>query len=363
MSKELLSIQYLRGLAAILVIYHHIFSTKGLEYLFLPSLGGFGVDIFFVISGFVMWYTTAEAKISTLEFWRRRVVRVVPLYWIFLAAVVVGALSFPNLWNSTVITPENTIKSFLFIPHYHVVQKIIAPILIPGWSLNYEMFFYFLFGITLLVPSRTLRGFVLTFFLSGLVLLGVVFHPTGALAATYTSAELLKFLDGMIVAMICRLEFIKGATFGLSLICAGVLQFTVYDAGVLNFIGLSPTLIVAGSLALEHKMRRAPSSIFRSIGNASYSIYLSHLFFLKLGELGLRHFGLFGLSTAIDVTYMIAVLLFAIGGGILVCHFIERPILLLFQKRHALVSTKSDASSRLGKADRWKNEADDLRNG
>src|SRR6185295_16016614 len=137
MTKEVIAVQYLRGIAAAIVVLHHLFSTKGLEYLFLPSLGGFGVDIFFIISGFIMWHTTAESDISALEFWRRRIVRVVPLYWFFLSVMVIAALLAPRVFNSTVITPENVVKSYLFIPHYHVVQNnLIAPILIPGWSLN-----------------------------------------------------------------------------------------------------------------------------------------------------------------------------------------------------------------------------------
>src|SRR5579863_980395 len=145
MSKEIFAIQYLRGMAAVIVVLHHIFSTRGLEYLFLPWFGGFGVDIFFVISGFIMWQTTAAVEIGPVEFWRRRIIRIVPLYWIFLTVLLIAASLLPSVLYTTVINPESTIKSFLFVPYYHESQKIIAPILIPGWSLNYEMFFYFLF--------------------------------------------------------------------------------------------------------------------------------------------------------------------------------------------------------------------------
>src|ERR1700730_7383601 len=137
MSRELIAIQYLRGAAAVIVVVHHLLSTPGIEYLLLPNLGRFGVKIFFAISGFIMWHATATANISPTEFWRRRIIRVVPLYWIFLTLLMVGVFLFPTRFHTMVITPENTIKSFLFIPHYHVVQaNLIAPILIPGWSLN-----------------------------------------------------------------------------------------------------------------------------------------------------------------------------------------------------------------------------------
>lgn len=341
MSKELFAIQYLRGLAAAIVVLHHLFSTRGLEYMFLPWLGGVGVDIFFVISGFIMWHTTAEVQIGTIEFWRRRIIRIVPLYWTFLFAIVIAALLVPRLFYTTAINLENTIKSFLFIPHRHAVQNIIAPILIPGWSLNYEMFFYLLFGAALIAPSRPRRAILLATLLLGLVLLGLVFQPTGAIAATYTSSGLLKFLDGIVLAIIYRLKPGKfnDTTLGLILVSVGIFSLFIPDSstfGLLeSFVGLSPALIVAGALALEPALASAPNLLFLTVGNASYSIYLSHLFFLRLPELGWRHFALFGSSKYLDATYVTVALIFSIAGGVLVYRLVERPMLSLLQRRRA----------------------------
>jgi exopolysaccharide production protein ExoZ len=345
MSKEILSIQYLRGVAALLVVFHHIFSPQGLGYIFLPWLGSFGVDIFFVISGFVMWHTTAGATISVFGFWRRRITRIVPLYWIFLTAVVFGAMSFPDLFHTTVVGSENTAKSFLFIPHPHVVQNMIAPILIPGWSLNYEMFFYFLFGLTLLASSRAFRVVLLGLLIFGLVLSGLVFEPEGAVIATYTSPALLKFFDGIILGVLYRSSFGSRPrpTIGVLLIVAGVVA-SLYHARTLSFIGFAPTMIVAGSLAFESELRRAPNSILHSIGDASYSIYLSHLFFIRALELGWLHFAVFGLSKAADAVYVIVALLFAVSGGVLVSRFVERPVLSLLQMRRVPILASCCAS-------------------
>jgi exopolysaccharide production protein ExoZ len=322
--KELIGVQYLRGIAAMLVVLHHSGATQ---------LGPFGVNIFFVISGFVMWATTAAIDVSPLVFWRRRLVRIVPLYWLFLSLLVAVAVSAPQYLNTTEITPENVIKSFLFIPHFHVVQKFIAPILIPGWSLNYEMFFYFIFGIALVIKSETRRAIAIVIFLWSLVLLGLSFHPAGAVAATYTNPGLLLFLDGVILAMIYRARNIGSVTLGAILVGIGVLTRAIGvtdDFGL--FAGLSPVLIVAGTLALEPALRRAPSVLLHTAGNASYSIYLSHLFFLRLSELGWRHFVGGGSSRVLDATYVTFSLIFAIGGGIAIHYFIERPMLLLFHQ-------------------------------
>jgi peptidoglycan/LPS O-acetylase OafA/YrhL len=134
---------------------------------------------------------------------------------------------------------------------------------------------------------------------------------------------------------------------GLTLVSVGLLLLFVSDSSVFglleNFVGLSPTLIVAGALALEPAIVGAPNLLFLTIGNASYSIYLSHLFFLRLPELGWQHFAFFGSSKALDATYVTLALLFAIVGGILIYHFIERPMLLLIRRRRTLISAKSKA--------------------
>jgi exopolysaccharide production protein ExoZ len=334
--KELIGVQYLRGVAAMLVVLHHL-------YFYDTQLGPFGVKIFFVISGFVMWLTTAAVDVSPVLFWRRRLVRIVPLYWLFLSLLVAIALTLPQHLKSTDITPETAVKSFLFIPHFHAVQKFIAPILIPGWSLNFEMFFYFIFGIALLIKPAARRAIIVGIILWGLVLLGLSLHPEGAVAATYTSPDLLLFFDGIILAMIYRAYSIDSAMLGVILICIGVLLQFIGAPGDLrlfdNFIGLSPALIVAGTLALEHVIRRAPSSVLHTIGNASYSIYLSHLFFLRLSELGWWHLVAVGSSEVLEVIYLAFSSIFAIGGGVTVHYFIERPMLLLFHQRK--IATKS----------------------
>jgi exopolysaccharide production protein ExoZ len=334
-AKELLGVQYLRGVAVVLVVIHHLY-TDEIRYLFIPQLGDFGVDIFFVISGFIMWHTTAQTRISVIEFWRHRIVRIVPLYWIFLSIVVAVALLAPQDLKSTVITPENAVKSFFFIPHFHVVQKIIAPILIPGWSLNYEMYFYFLFGVALLVPSRPLRATLLTVLLLGLVMLGFVVQPKGPIAVTYTNPELLKFLDGIILAILYRSNRLNGTILGSALLLIGILSHSISVSGNYNlfenFVGLSSTAVVAGVLALEPVLRRSPSILLHTVGNASYSIYLSHLFFVRLLELGWQHFLSLGWSELLDGTYVVLVFAFAMTGGIMVYYGIERPTLSLLRR-------------------------------
>jgi exopolysaccharide production protein ExoZ len=327
--KEIIGIQYLRGIAAILVVLHHLYFDN-------TQLGPFGVQVFFVISGFVMWLTTAGVNISPALFWRRRLVRIVPLYWLFLSLLVAVELSASQYLKTTQLTLATVVKSFLFVPHFHAVQKLIAPILIPGWSLNYEMFFYFIFGFALLIKSDARRVIIIGVVIWSLVLTGLWLQPEGAVAATYTNPDLLLFLDGIVLAIIYRTYNIDGVIFGVTLICIGVLTQSIGVPGSLglfgNFMGLSPALIVGGTLALEPALRHKPSAVLYTIGNASYSIYLSHLFFLRLSELGWRHFVAFGSGELLEVTYVAAAFILAIAGGVAVHFFVERPMLLLFKR-------------------------------
>jgi exopolysaccharide production protein ExoZ len=344
---EVITIQYLRGAAAAIVVISHLTSTYGLEYLYQPRLGDFGVDIFFVISGFIMWHTTVEADMTTIEFWQRRISRIVPQYWIFLTLLVIISFSIPQSLHSTFITPENTIKSFLFIPHYNISIHMVAPILIPGWSLNYEMFFYFVFGLSLFIQSRQSRYVAILVTLVTLVSIGWILQPTNAIALTYTNYALVKFIAGILLAIAYRAGTLNNPVLGLGFILALPISIFVYATGrsiltnFVDFFALSPTLIVGGALALESIARAKPSTILGEIGNASYSIYLSHLFFLRLLEEGWRRLAGLGASATMDATYILAGLVFAVVGGVAVYHLVERPLLLLLRKRRKpLVNSK-----------------------
>lgn len=91
-------IQYLRGLAAFLVIVYHSMVMSVVSPYFSNPVGEFGVDIFFVISGFVMWVTTESKKNNTLSFWISRIFRVIPLYWMFTLSIVLAAILVPSLF-------------------------------------------------------------------------------------------------------------------------------------------------------------------------------------------------------------------------------------------------------------------------
>jgi exopolysaccharide production protein ExoZ len=267
---QILGIQYLRAAAALMVVFHHAIVPQ--SWLFDPlagfDVGARGVDIFFVISGFVMF--TAARNEPILTFYFRRVIRVVPLYWL----ATIASASLHVVQTGDGISRLNLLKSFMFIPFSNPTHGgLVWPLLVPGWTLNYEMFFYFIFGLALLLrkPVAFTGGVILT-----LVATGFLAQPSGAIAVTYTQPILLEFLAGILVAKAYQRfgfrRFAPALPLGVCVLMAG--QFTHIPSPITG--GIGATLIVIGVLALEHRssVRSWPFPLL--LGKASYSIYLVH---------------------------------------------------------------------------------------
>nr|WP_272210084.1 acyltransferase [Marinicella sp. W31]MDC2875947.1 acyltransferase [Marinicella sp. W31] len=146
---QLISIQILRAVAALSVVTGHTINEihqVGVPYPELPFNFGIGVDIFFIVSGFVMVLTSGKLVTrpgASLEFMRRRIIRVVPLYWFYTTGMLLALLLFPTQLNHSTTTFQQVACSFLFLPCVSAYGNY-QPVLSLGWTLNYEMFFYVL---------------------------------------------------------------------------------------------------------------------------------------------------------------------------------------------------------------------------
>ncbi|MEI7432578.1 MAG: acyltransferase, partial [Betaproteobacteria bacterium] len=188
MQNQLKTLQILRAIAATSVVYYHVKC--------LPNFGSFGVDIFFVISGFVMSLIVANGE-STTRFAINRVARIVPLYWLLTSAVLVLTLFYPALFDSTTADFYNYLKSLFFIPYYKE-SGYLHPMLTMGWSLNYEMFFYACIWLSVIAFGRR-------FFFSTLFLLIVSYILLGNLVENrvmnsfFGDYMVFEFMAGMIL--------------------------------------------------------------------------------------------------------------------------------------------------------------------
>jgi peptidoglycan/LPS O-acetylase OafA/YrhL len=280
-------LQVLRAVAALMVVMHHArLSVPGGGGW--PSFGASGVDIFFVISGFVMAYTTAEqtgslgARLrSAGRFLRKRAVRIVPLYWLAL------------LWTARKDLLQGRFDSdlaadFFFVPHPNAMfHSWLTPTLQQGWTLNYEAFFYVLFAVAILFGSARIG--VLLGALAALAAAGWALAAIGWPADIDSAAGIARRFYGHDIV----LEFGYGVLLERLAARRGTVPLPVprpaaWIALVLGFIliafghdlppralmeGVPAALIVwAGIQAFAGV--RAP--VLELLGAASYSIYLFH---------------------------------------------------------------------------------------
>ncbi|WP_321948525.1 acyltransferase [Paraburkholderia sp. J10-1] len=272
--QKLKSLTVLRAVAATTVIFFHIMSPTG------HTFGEFGVDIFFVISGFVIALVLDNPELTAQRFLADRIARIVPLYWVLTFGVFVGALIAPELLNSTTADLGNLLKSLFFIP-YRKESGQIFPMLFVGWTLNYEMLFYAVTAVSLIVMRRH-RLLLTSALLLAIFCAAKASHSHGVFAAFYTNQRMFEFPLGILAYQLWKF----GVRIKLPL--AGCMAIAAYawmawinwhdlSNAPLLYYGLPAFVLIASTLSLESATGSGwvtRAAIF--IGNASYAIYLSH---------------------------------------------------------------------------------------
>jgi exopolysaccharide production protein ExoZ len=322
--KRLDGIQYLRAAAALGVVVFHAAERTGAHF----AIGAAGVDVFFVISGFIMWVIASDRAPSPSAFLRDRIERIAPLYWIATAVMVAGALAglFPNLR----LTPQYVLSSLLFIPARSPSTGDIWPVLVQGWTLNYEMFFYKLFAVTLFLPARRRFAVLAALFLA-LVSAGWLLDPATPLLKTWTDPLLLEFLLGMAIGK----AWLKGAVpplmAGLGLMVAAAAGFAFVGATYIGFtpfmLGPLSAALLLGVLALEKRAVVPRLPLVSYLGDASYSIYLWHAMAISVvAKVGLM------LALPASITFTAAILL-GVAFGAAAHETLEKPIAAFMKNR------------------------------
>ncbi len=286
-SETLYSVQYLRAAAALAVVLYHISAlsqvTWGLDPERIDHVGAAGVDLFFVISGFVMAMIVARpGAFDGREFWIRRVARVVPAYWVITLVVFVLAWSMPSLFNSTTADLSTLLASLAFIALDHGDGST-APLLVVGWTLNYEIFFYAVVALTAgLFGDRKLIG--ASAVLVCLIGLGQIFNPSSLTLAFYTDPILLEFVFGIVVYQVWnRTPQARPSLAQLAIFLLGALLLIAQwerPAGELRmlFWGIPSMAVLYGGLGTL-SLR---SALLARLGDWSYALYLTHVFVVTL---------------------------------------------------------------------------------
>ncbi|MGR3420528.1 MAG: acyltransferase family protein [Paracoccus sp. (in: a-proteobacteria)] len=325
---KLPGLQLLRFAAAFAVVLFHIGSGYQIEFgnSYNPFyFGSAGVDVFFVLSGFIIAMTTDPAR-GSWYFCRRRVVRVVPLYWILTLGIAAIGLVLPSLLNSTSVTPEALLKSLFFIP-YERSNGAIQPLLFLGWTLNYEMFFYAIYAACLLAGWKSPLAPV-TIVVS-LVVAGQVLPFEGTIWRFYSNPIMIEFALGVGICIIYnRFPNWFG---GRAIVCIGAAVATyvalplIPGAPWLLTSALPAALFVAAFVSFNPGRSRL-IGLLVLCGNASYSLYLSHPYIIQL----LSEFAPLELSVAPQILLGAGASSLCIAASVIIYRFLELPMAALF---------------------------------
>ncbi|EPG7345270.1 TPA: acyltransferase [Klebsiella pneumoniae] len=334
------SIQALRAVAALFVVvdhtltqfnlYNHNAGYAGKILSNLENLGLIGVYIFFIISGYIMSMTTNNKPSgfnSAAIFIKKRLIRIYPTYWIWLSIMVVLWLLGLAL-RSHHYSLDKIISSYLLIPFTDTDSTNFNPILSQGWTLIYEMLFYCIFAVLLLFKLTENRMIILT--LSAFIVLKHLGHND------LLSNDFSRFLDNWVLflfplgMLIFRLEGRLRA-----LLCHSVVRNTMHlitislfffvifrDSNYNKEVNNTLTAIFIFISLFIVKIDSKPLSV---LGDASYSIYLTHTFIvMTYGVVSKGHYLDRWVLLLLSIPVMIASVLFGVAAYYIVEQKIQK---------------------------------------
>ena len=344
------NIQTLRFVAAALVVLAHgsKISPFGVPPI-ISNLGGFGVDLFFVISGFIIPYIlfkdlSTPASRNSYSFLYLRISRIWPIYVMFTALFLVLAHAVyldPKLFNNHVLFAYREPQRDLWLALQSLTftnDPSVQPTVAVGWTLQIEFVFYTLIALCLAFRIKTFIKVFIT------VLAAVIFATVASimlpgakdsiLLTLIKNQLMLEFLMGMLLFAAYAKGMMLNRIIALGVLLLGLPAFfTLEYLGITAPLGgrdyhravvwgITAMLVVWAALSLEGYMPK--SRILGLLGDSSYSLYLVHWILLPWSTLAFERlnlfdsFGLFGYLA----TYLIASQLAAVAVHV----YIEKPL-------------------------------------
>jgi peptidoglycan/LPS O-acetylase OafA/YrhL len=321
---KLRTVQLLRALAAMGVLLHHVlphYQAMGGQVAWMKYVGkwGFaGVDLFFLISGYIMAYTTFEKKrgLHTLKaFLKHRFARIYLGYWpFFTVMLLLICIGYPYKLDKIDI-----IGSFFLIQPD--MFKLVLPV---SWSLTYELYFYVLFALTLFLPFYAGVSMFL------LYAVGVVYAQYMGLNSFFLSALLLELFAGVFLFVVQK--YIPSSWLILSVFIALAIFF--YSLGIVYAcrngwlrtatFGAGAFFLLAVAVKVKYETQQNIPYLPVAIGDASYTLYLSHLIIFELfSATGLRDlFEEYDIPLVGAAVYVLAAVVFSL----LYYRKVEKPL-------------------------------------
>lgn len=331
-------VQVLRFFAAFAVLFahlqHEILHSLMPDAPFAPFTaidGGFGVDVFFVISGFIMYYISgddfAKPQASGRFLWRR-FLRVAPMYYLATLAMLAAAVVFADAVSGQPLGIIPIVTSFLFFPAENSLGEV-APILKLGWTLNFEMYFYVVFALALFFRKAVALA-VMAGVLIGMMVLSSALPGAPTAIAFWGQPIALEFLYGIGIAIVYRAGVRYPPVIGWLLIIGGLLLTAIFRSSGLAatvdravYAGVPAALIFIGVVCVpSEKGEGLATRLLERAGDASYALYLSHPFAIKgmaliWGKLGLP---------ALPWVFLIVVLVVAVLLSVALNLMVEKPL-------------------------------------
>ncbi|MCX7121956.1 MAG: acyltransferase, partial [Gammaproteobacteria bacterium] len=298
------------------------------------NFGFSGVDIFFVLSGFIIYYSTVQKpQLTSSEFLLRRFIRIFPVYWIAIIVILsmygIG-MFYPNLFGKHQVIYE-AVKAggvkFIFISF--ILLPFTNPSLLSvSWTLSFEMLFYFLFWAAFFRSKKFFWTCLIFWVVASFI------HPvnfweknTGSLMPMLNPI-VSEFLFGCVAAIFA---FKYGRCYSNTALVLGVIFFSIsvfVNAGQESYrefsYGIPAAFIVYGFFGLQFNI----PLMFRYLGDASYSIYIFHVPLLSVLAKNNFLFSKIGVTEASILIFTIVVLV-----GCFVHTYIENPLLTLCRKK------------------------------
>src|SRR3569832_2305547 len=345
MKETIDSVQTLRAVAALFVVYLHTTSPTGLN--LWPSIGNFGVDIFFVISGFIISYMTETDPSSFLL---KRAIRILPFYWLATISLFLIGTVAPHLLRTTEANIPLLVHSLLFVPYAHGVPSNTEPLLKLGWTLNYEMYFYIALWLAMQI-SHAYRALICC---ALLVLVSALVDRFGGGTpelAFYADPIVAEFMLGILSFYIYSrakgyLGSIRHSGFvALSLflvVLAGIglcamleseeRQYDPQLAGRVIYLGIPAFIVVTASTLVERVYHIRLGNIWsRRLGDASYVLYLIHPFII----FGITRLALRGIQPNEIARWLFVPVLLVLTSAVAMAIYsqFEKPVLAALRQK------------------------------
>ncbi len=346
-TKHLTLIQVFRGIASLLVVGVHgeLIFEQNLDQQFLFNIfhfGGSGVDFFFVLSGFIIYYVHKkdlgkEHKLK--QFVLKRLVRIYPIYWVILAAKLIASLSL-GYSNTHERSWWEIFQAFSLFPLDRGILS--ESFLGVSWTLTYEIFFYCIFG--LLIYFGLKKCLPLIGIWLGAVLInsiGLLPLPENYVVLNFLFSILhLEFALGILAAYLISRDRVKH---GEKIMYVGMFLFTL---AAINFnyklfpvpdilaFAIPSTLLVIGAAAWETKTYVQIPSFLILLGNASFSLYLIHGFVMNNVTkitIALGWEGLIFQSNVLMTIFALINMVLATIVGCLLYLYIEKPLVTVLR--------------------------------